>query len=81
MARRRSADIASSDFLVIRLATRSAISGGTVATGSSSSQGDTEASRTSSAMMRATDETLDRICRGAEASWRRPELSRSTWDR
>ena len=77
-ASRRCADISSSDRLVIFFATRSAISGGTAVTGSSSSHGDTEPSSTSSAMIRAADETLLRICLGAVASWRRPALSRST---
>ena len=46
------------DRFVIRFAIRSATSGGTAATGSSSSHGDTEPSSTSRAMMRAADETL-----------------------
>ena len=73
--------MSSSDFFVIFFATRSATSGGTAVTGSSSSHGETEPSRTSRTMMRATIETLLRICLGADASWRRPELSCSTWAR
>jgi hypothetical protein len=81
VARRLSAAIASWELLVIFFATRSASSGGPAAIGSSSSQGETEPSRTSSAMMRAPDATLVRSCLGAAASWRRPALSWSTWAR
>jgi hypothetical protein len=60
--------MASSARLVIRLATRSAASGGTAHTGSSNSHGDTEASSTSKVTIRASVEALLSSWRGAAAS-------------